>query len=75
MYVPVYLADIHYAGVYIDSEEMRRDAVAHFPAAKYVVAAMLKSLIKELAGRVMQWGPSLCSAGLGTRTQRCGITQ
>ena len=49
MYVPVYLADIHYAGVYIDSEEMRRDAVAHFPAAKYVVAAMLKSLIRELA--------------------------
>jgi hypothetical protein len=24
-------------------------------------------------GREMQWGPSLCSAGLGTRTQRCGI--
>jgi hypothetical protein len=47
VYVPVYLADIHYGGVYI--EEMRRDAVAHFPAAKYVVAAMLKSLIKELA--------------------------
>ncbi len=49
MYVPVYLADIHYGRVYIDSGEMGRDAVAHFPAAKYVVAAMLKSLIKESA--------------------------
>jgi phytoene/squalene synthetase len=49
VYVPVYLADIHYGRVYIDSEEMGRDAVAHFPAAKYVVAAMLKSLIKESA--------------------------
>jgi hypothetical protein len=49
VYVPVYLADIQNGGVYIDSEEMGRDSVAHFPAAKYVVAAMLKSLIKELA--------------------------
>lgn len=35
--------------MHIDSEEMGRYAVAHFPAAKYVVAAMLKSLIRELA--------------------------